>query len=84
MGMWRILEDERRGMGMRDELDEAYEAGFEEGCKQGYRKAMEEVRGDMGFRDGGGYEMGERYPSRTGIRTTYGERRMRDSRGRYM
>ena len=54
MGMWEILEEGRddygRGFGMRgDEVEEAYK----EGCRHGYEKAMRELHGDMGFRDGG-------------------------------
>lgn len=54
MGMWEILEEGRddygRGFGMRgDEVEEAYK----EGCRKGYEKAMREMRGEMGFRDGG-------------------------------
>lgn len=65
MGMWEILEEGRddygRGFGMRgDEVEEAYK----EGCRHGYEKAMREIHGDMGFRDGGrnysGSGMGER------------------------
>ena len=32
-----------------DEVEEAYK----EGCRKGYEKAMREMRGEMGFRDGG-------------------------------
>ena len=54
MGKWEILEEGRddygRGFGMRgDEVEEAYK----EGCRKGYEKAMREMRGEMGFRDGG-------------------------------
>lgn len=100
MGMWTIMEEGRedygRGFGMRDggELEEAYR----EGCRHGYEKAMREARG-MGFREGesygnrGGYGMGERrmmpgYPDpmyrEMPPYDEMGERRRRDSRGRYM
>ena len=55
MNPWNMLEiiheDERDGFGMRggDELESAYRKG----CEHGYRKAMEEMRGGMGFREGG-------------------------------
>ena len=51
MGMWSILEEGRddygRGFGMRDggEIEEAYR----EGCRHGKEKAMNEMRGGMGF-----------------------------------
>ena len=65
MGMWEILEEGRddygRGFGMRgDEVEEAYK----EGCRKGYEKAMREMRGEMGFRDGGrSYSGGEAHPA---------------------
>lgn len=100
MSMWTIMEEGRddygRGFGMRDggELEEAYR----EGCRHGYEKAMREAHG-MGFREGesygnrGGYGMGERrmmpgYPDpmyrEMPPYDEMGERRRRDSRGRYM
>lgn len=45
-----LRDDYGRGFGMRgDEVEEAYK----EGCRKGYEKAMREMRGEMGFRDGG-------------------------------
>lgn len=100
MSMWTIMEEGRddygRGFGMRDggELEEAYR----EGCRHGYEKAMREAHG-MGFREGesygnrGGYGMGERrmmpgYPDpmyrEMPPYDEMGERRRRDSSGRYM
>ncbi|RGQ78283.1 hypothetical protein [Phocaeicola dorei] len=92
MGMWEILEEGRddygRGFGMRgDEVEEAYK----EGCRHGYEKAMREIHGDMGSRDGGrnysGSGMGERrYP---GYFPEYprmddmGERRRRRANGEF-
>ncbi len=63
MGMWSILEEGRddygRGFGMRDggEIEEAYR----EGCRHGYEKAMNEMRGGMGFRESGNYSGGNGY-----------------------
>ena len=92
MSMWTIMEEGRddygRGFGMRDGGSEA-EMAYREGCRHGYRKAMEEMQGGMGFREGG-YGRGtsnmvERfdYPSYPYM-DEMGERRRRDSRGRYM
>lgn len=96
--MWTIMEEGRddygRGFGMREGGSEV-EMAYREGCRHGYRKAMEEMKGGMGFREdgnygGGGYSGGT---SRMGERYDYppypymdemGERRRRDSRGRYM
>lgn len=81
------------------DLEEAYRKGCECGYKKGYGDAMREVSGDMGFRGGQGYSrgsgMGERYPQYPVMRgmgfrdeedsySDMGERRRRDSRGRYM
>ena len=68
--MWEI----REGYGHKDEVEEAYEKGYKDGC--------EDAKSEMGHR--GGY--GRRY----GMREDWddmdymGERRRRDSRGRYM
>lgn len=78
MGMWSILEDERadygRGFGMRDAAEEAYH----EGCKHGYEKALREMQGGMGFRDGGNYGSGSGSYGNRGYfeRSGMGERRM--------
>lgn len=110
MRLWEIREgyepeDMRYGeRGGHDELREAYE----EGCEHGYRKAMREMGGDMGYRGGMGYREGdtsrqrgsmERPSTNYGNRKMFppyvnyrddddddymGERRRRDSRGRYM
>jgi hypothetical protein len=78
--MWEIKEN--YGYGHRDEVEEAYQ----QGCEDGYRKAMSEMghrdsgygmRGDSGYGMRGGYGMRENYDD-------MGERRRRDSRGRYM
>ena len=92
MGMWTIMEEGRddygRGFGMREGGSEV-EMAYREGCRHGYRKAMEEMQGGMGFREGeyggGSSRMGERfdYPSYPYM-DEMGERRRRDSRGRYM
>ena len=61
----------REGYGRKDEVEEAYE--------QGWRDAMEEVSRS-------GWSYGHR-GGRMGMREDYddmGERRRRDSRGRYM
>lgn len=79
MRMWEI----REGYGHKDEVEEAYE----EGCRDGWEKAMEE----MGHR-GGGYSQrgGSGYGNRYGRKEDWddmdymGERRRRDSRGRYV
>lgn len=96
--MWEILEnrdDYGRGLGMRDETEEAYR----EGCRHGYEKAVEEMRGGFGQRGGysgsGGYgnRMGERrmamFPDSPAFREMppydeFGERRYRDARGRFI
>lgn len=98
MGMWTIMEEGRddygRGFGMREGGSEV-EMAYREGCRHGYRKAMEEMKGGMGFREGGNYGGGgySGGTSRMGERYDYppypymdemGERRRRDSRGRYM
>ena len=89
MNYWEIREDYdgyvRDGFGMRSEETER---AYKEGCRHGYEKARQELMGQRG-----GY--GERramapyYPeSPMGFRDPYdediGERRHRDSRGRYM
>ena len=93
MNMWEIMEerdDTERGFGMRSDVEEAYK----EGCRHGYKKAMEEMRGGMGFRDSyPNREIGERrfmpqYPY-MGMREqspydSMGERRRRNSYGQYM
>lgn len=96
---WNMLEIIHEGDDMddfrmregRSELDMAYRKG----CEYGYRKAMMEMRGGIDFREGGNYggggysggtsRMGERYdyPSYPYM-DEIGERRRRDSRGRYM
>ena len=69
MGMWTIMEEGRdeygRDFGMRvGNAEAAYQQGFEEGCRHGYKKAMMEVNGgDMGYRGnygGGPQSMGNR------------------------
>lgn len=85
MRMWEIREG--YGRKEKDELEEAYE----QGCKDGYEKAMEEMnhRGSYGQRGDYG-ERGNSYGNRQGMRDGYhdysemGERRRRDSMGRYM
>lgn len=88
--------DRDSDMGFRgdQELEEAYRKGCECGYKKGYGDAMKEVSGDMGFRGDRSYRngmsgMGERYPEYPVRDMDFwdpymGERRMRDSRGRYM
>lgn len=99
MNPWNMLEiihegDDIDDFRMREghsELDMAYRKG----CEHGYRKAMMEMSSSMGLREGGNYggggysggtsRMGERYdyPSYPYM-DEMGERRRRDSRGRYM
>lgn len=94
MNPWNMLEIIHEGddFGMRGgdrELEEAYRKG----CEHGYRKAMREMEGGMGFREsrdpvgysGGSSRMGERfdYPSYPYM-DEMGERRRRDYRGRFM
>ena len=89
--------EERRGMSYRGDMGE-YEEGFEEGCEHGYMKAMKEMR-MMGMRGGMGRGTGRMnnryvdgaymppYPAFRDDDDNYedmGERRRRDSRGRYM
>ena len=97
--MWTIMEEGRDGygrdFGMRggDDAEMAYKQGFEEGCRHGYKKAMMESRGSMGYRDGGGqggygggsysnrmpgYLPEEQWPDEMG------ERRRRRANGPYM
>lgn len=72
MRMWEIKEN--YGYGHRDEVEEAYQ----QGCEDGYRKAMSEMgHRDSGYGMRGGYGMRENYDDMD-------ERRRRDSRGRYM
>ena len=92
MNYWEIREDfDDYGLGMRSE--EA-ERAYREGCRYGYEKAMKEIRERMGGRDDY-QDMGERFvpPYRPGRPLMFrdeppyddmGERRRRDSRGRYM
>lgn len=86
----------RDGMGFRlpDDPEEAYRQGCAEGYKKGYDDATKEAvgNGGMGFRG----DIGGRYPQypvreRMGYRENddqyydgMGERRRRDSMGRYM
>ena len=93
MNMWEIREDYDdygRGFGMRSEVEEAYK----EGCRHGYKKAMEEMQDGIGYRNQyPGTDMGERrfmprYPY-MGMREQdpyedMGERRRRRSNGQYM
>ena len=79
MRMWEI----REGYGRKDEVEEAYEAG----CREGWEKAMEEMghRGG-GYSQRGGYGYGNRYGRKEDWDDMdyMGERRRRDSRGRYL
>lgn len=82
-------------MGFRDEVMEAYRSGYKKGFGDAMRETtgMSSYRGGMGFR-GDPDNMGERYPhypdrGRMEFRDDdpypgMGERRSRDSRGRYM
>ena len=88
MNYWEIKEDyDDFGLGMKDdEVEEAYK----EGCRHGYEKAMRAMRGRLGRRDSQD-GMNERvfppYIPEPMYRDPYedmGERRRRDSRGRYM
>lgn len=92
MNMWKIMEDRddyERGFGMRSEAEDAYK----EGCRHGYKKAMEDMRGGMGLREPyPGAGMGERrfmpqYPYMgMGEQDPYddmGERRRRRSNGQF-
>lgn len=100
MKQWSILETGRGGgmdpdMGFRDEVGEAYRSGYRKGFEDAMRETagMSSYKGDMGFR-GDPDNMGERYPrypdrDRMGFRdddpySRMGERRSRDSHGRYM
>ena len=48
-----------------------------EGCRHGYEKAMNEMRGGMGFRESGNYSGGNGYGNEGyGERYDMGERRM--------
>ena len=99
MNPWNMLEiihedDDMGGFGMREGHGEL-EMAYRKGCEHGYRKAMMEMNGGMDFREGGNYggggysggtsRMGERYdyPSYPYM-DEIGERRRRDSRGRFM
>lgn len=67
---------ERGGYGERHDRSE-YDEGFEDGCKEGYRKAMEEMEyGGYGEREGYGERGG-------GYGGGYGERRGVKGTGRY-
>lgn len=99
MNPWNMLEIIHEGDDMDDfrmrESHSELEMAYRKGCEHGYRKAMMEMSGSMGLREGGNYggggysggtsRMGERYdyPSYPYM-DEIGERRWRDSRGRYM
>lgn len=78
MRMWEI----REGYGRKDEVEEAYWQGYEDGCEEAYEK--------MGHRGGYNQRGGSRYGNRYGMKEDWddmdymGERRRRDSKGRYM
>ena len=90
--------DERMEMRGGDSAEIAYHEGCRHGYKKGYGDAMREVSGEFGYRSGSGYRRGEstRMGDRHGMGGYYpsyrdedeyeeiGERRRRDSRGRYM
>lgn len=105
MGMWTIMEEGRdeygRDFSMRGgNAEAAYQQGFEEGCRHGYKKAMMETREDMGFRDNygggsqgmrggsyGGGSYGNRMPGYLPEDTwpdDMGERRRRRANGQYI
>lgn len=98
MSMWEIIEEGRGGTdgydyGMRggNEQDRAYMEGYRRGCREGYEKAMYESRqGNMNERRMPGYFPEYPYMDMRENRDPYsndydmGERRRRDSRGRYM
>ena len=85
-------------MGLREtSADESYRMGCEHGYRKGYADAMREISKDGRFhermprdsyRRDGGYPMsgfrGEPYDSEGVYEYDMGERRRRDSRGRYM
>lgn len=78
MRMWEI----REGYGRKDEVEEAYE----EGCREGYEKAMEEMGHRGGYNQRGSSGYGNRYGRKEDWDDMdyMGERRRRDSRGRYI
>lgn len=72
MGNWRII-GEGRGFDGDDSMDHELEKAYKEGCREGYRKAMEEMNGN-----GGGYGERNNYnnsnPYSNGPSMNYGER----------
>ena len=100
MGAWSIIEEGRDEYGHMGFREEAEMEAYKRGCRHGYEKAMREIHGDMGRRatygerdydDYGGMSERRRYgrmgePPYSSWRDDdmMGERRRRDSRGRYM
>ena len=92
--MWTIMEEGRdeygRDFSMRvGNAEAAYQQGFEEGCRHGYKKAMMEVNGgDMGYRGSyGGGSYGNRMPGylpEDPWTDDMGERRRRRANGQYI
>lgn len=96
----QIRDEYRDGsdMGLREiSTDPSYRMGLEDGYRRGYADAMREVaRGESyrermprdSYRRDGGYPMsgfrGEPYDNEGDYEYDMGERRRRDSRGRYM
>lgn len=79
----RIEESRRDGYYGHRERDVELERAYREGCRDGYEKAVRESSGRYGERHG----MADEY-MRAGFRDDddyrYGERRGRDSRGRFV
>ena len=96
----QIRDDFRDGsdMGLREvSNDPSYRMGLEEGYRRGYADAMSEATRSGSYRErmprdsyrrGGNYPMsgfrGEPYDREDDYEYDMGERRRRDSRGRYM
>lgn len=98
MNPWNMMEiihedDDMDGFGMRskdEELEEAYRKGCEHGFKRAMKKVKEMQEQKMQQREGGygggrtSSGMGERSEYPDFIYGEMGERRGRDSRGRYV
>lgn len=87
---WRVI-GEGRSFGDNEDMEREVERAYKEGCRDGYEKAMSEMRGGgMGFRENGRYDsdgMNERrmpgYFPESPIYGDMGERRRRRSNGEF-
>ena len=53
---WRVI-GEGRSFGDNEDMEREVERAYKEGCRDGYEKAMSEMRGGgMGFRENGRYD----------------------------